>query len=78
MVGYVNRYTKVFEVVKAMIDSALIGNIYDYQCSMSGSVVHNGSRETWRSSTRMGGWMSLIMARIVSIWPFLWGNCKCY
>jgi len=55
MVGYVNRYTKVFEVVKAMIDSALIGNIYDYQCSMSGSVVHNGSRETWRSSTRMGG-----------------------
>ncbi len=55
MVGYVNRYTKVFEVVKNMIDSDLLGDIYDYRCAMSGSVVHDNSKENWRSSTKMGG-----------------------
>jgi len=55
MVGYVNRYTKIFEIVKNIIDNGLLGYIYDYRCSMLGSVVHGNSKENWRSSTKMGG-----------------------
>jgi len=55
MVGYVNRYIKIFQIIKEMLESDLIGEVYDYKASMLGAVVHAESKETWRNSVSEGG-----------------------
>lgn len=55
MVGYVNRYVRLFQVIKNLLDNKVIGEVYDYKCSMLGSVVHNGSKSSWRNSVEEGG-----------------------
>ena len=53
-VGYVNRYNPVFERVKMLLDSSVIGKIVSYHNSMTGGVILNKNKG-WRNDYRKGG-----------------------
>lgn len=55
MVGYVNRYSEIFKLVKEIINNNILGEIYDYRSLMTGSVIKKESKSSWRNKISEGG-----------------------
>ena len=54
-IGYVNRFNEVFEEVKRLLDTGIIGEVKNFSSEMYGPTVLKDTKGNWRGKQKMGG-----------------------
>jgi len=77
-VGYVNRYSDVFNKAKALIHNGVIGNIVRYKSEMfSGAITKKVTSDSWRNAKENGGGAVFEMAsHLIDLNNYIFGPAE--